>query len=43
MSIKDRDREIVWLLCEDIDDLKYDPLTVVHGSNHRFISTLAPG
>ena len=24
MSIKDRDREIVWLLCEDIDDLKYD-------------------
>ena len=22
MSIKDRDREIVWLLCEDVDDLK---------------------
>jgi hypothetical protein len=24
LSIKDRDREITWLLCEDIEDLKYD-------------------
>ena len=21
-SIKDRDRDIIWLLCEDVDDLK---------------------